>query len=202
MYSLLIIVRYLCGKYLYMTAKKKYDGYLLAANPGNPKDDLQRSVILLLRHADDVAVGLQINRQLGSITLAEVSRNNGIHISDNAPLWYGGDAEERKIHVIHSTDWMGLSSINVTEELAVTNDISVLAAISRGEGPEHFRACTGYWVWENGRMNHMLDPTHDTELVKWEILPATMETVFAEEGLDQWLLAIDRSAQYQTATWF
>jgi len=185
-----------------MTAKKKYDGFLLAANPANPKDELERSVILLLRHADDVAVGLQINRVLKGPTLNDVFINNGIDMDTDAPLWYGGNMEERKVHVVHSTDWMGLSSINITDDLAVTNDISVLAAVSRNEGPEYFRACTGYWVWDDGRMNHMLDPRDTAEPIKWEILPATMETVFAEEGIDQWLLAIDRSAQYQTASWF
>jgi putative transcriptional regulator len=185
-----------------MTLKKKYEGYLLAAHPANPKDDLQRSVIMLLRHADDIAVGLQINRPLNGPTLADVSDNNGIYVSQDAPLWYGGNHEERKVHVVHSKDWMGLSSISINDEIAVTNDISVLAAVSRGEGPEYFRACTGYWVWDNGRMNHMLDPHDRDEPIKWEILPATMETVFAEEGIDQWLLAIDRSAQYQTANWF
>lgn len=182
--------------------KKKYDGYLLAANPANPKDDLARSVILLLRHADDLAIGLQINRPMNQPNLADVSENNGIEMISDEPLWYGGNIEERKIHVVHSTDWMGLSSIRLTEDIAVTNDISVLAAVSRGEGPEYFRACTGYWLWGEGRMNHMLDPHDNEEPMKWEILPATMETVFAESGIDQWLLALDRSAEYQTAAWF
>jgi putative transcriptional regulator len=182
--------------------KKKYDGYLLAANPGNPKNELERSVILLLRHADDVSVGLQINRELSQPRLSDVSETNGIHIESDDPLWYGGNIEERKIHVIHSTDWMGLSSAKITDEIAVTNDISILAAVSRGEGPEYFRACTGYWLWDDGRMNHMLDPHDSAEPIKWEILPATMETVFSEQGIDQWLLAIDRSASFHTATWF
>lgn len=181
--------------------KKKYEGYLLAANPANPKDDLARSVVLLLRHADDLAIGLQINRSLPSPTLAEISEKNGIDIIGNEPLWYGGNIEERKIHVVHSTDWMGVSSMELTPEIAVTNDISILAAVSRGEGPEFFRACTGYWLWGEGRMNHMLDPHYSAEPIKWEIVPATMETVFAEQELDQWLLALDRSAQYQTAGW-
>lgn len=185
-----------------MTEKKKYDGYLLAANPANPKDDLERSVILLLRHTDDISVGLQINRELPNHKLSDISETNGIFIDSNASLWYGGNTEERKIHVVHSTDWMGLSSGKITNDIAVTNDISILAAVSRGEGPEYFRACTGYWVWDNGRMNHMLDPHYHDEPVKWEILPATMETAFSEEGIDQWLLAIDRSAQFQTASWF
>ena len=182
--------------------KKKYEGYLLAANPANPKDDLERSVVLLLRHTDDISFGLQINRELTNHKLSELSENNGIYIDTEDPLWYGGNMEERKIHVVHSTDWMGLSSSKITDDIAVTNDISVLAAVSRNEGPEYFRACAGFWVWSDGRMNHMLDPHDTTEPIKWEILPATMETVFAEEGIDQWLLAIDRSAQFQTATWF
>ena len=91
--------------------------------------------------------------------------------------------------------------MELTPEIAVTYDISILADVSRGEGPEFFRACTGYWLWGEGRMNHMLDPHHTDEPVKWEILPATMETVFAEEGIDQWILAIDHSAKFQTAGW-
>jgi putative transcriptional regulator len=181
--------------------KKKYDGYLLAANPANPKDDLARSVVLLLRHADDMAIGVQINRPLTTPTLADVSDKNGIMMLNDEPLWYGGNIDERKIHVIHSTDWMGLSSVELTPEIAVTNDISILAAVSRGEGPEYFRACAGYWLWGEGRMNHMLDPHHPDEPMKWEIAPATLETVFAESGIDQWLLALDRSAQFQTASW-
>jgi putative transcriptional regulator len=181
--------------------KKKYDGYLLAANPANPKDELARSVIILLRHADDMAIGLQINRSLPAPTLADISEKNGIEIASNEPLWYGGNIEERKIHVVHSTDWMGLSSIELTPEIAVTNDISILSAVSRGEGPEYFRACTGYWLWGDGRMNRMLDTHSNEESVKWEIAPATIETVFGEEGIDQWLLAIDRSAKFQTANW-
>jgi len=181
--------------------KKKYEGYLLAANPANPKDELARSVILLLRHADDLAIGLQINRALTTPTLAEVSERNGIDIMQDEPLWYGGNIEERKIHVVHSTDWMGVSSMELTPEIAVTNDISILSAVSRGEGPEFFRACTGYWLWGEGRMNRMLDPHSTAEPMKWLIVPATTETVFAEEGLDQWLLALDRTAEFQTANW-
>jgi putative transcriptional regulator len=182
--------------------KKKYDGYLLAANPANPKDDLARSVILLLRHTDDLSIGLQVNRRMTHPCLADIGENHGIPLSVEDPLWYGGNIEERKIHVVHSTDWMGLSSVNLNDDIAVTNDISVLAAVSRGEGPEHFRACTGYWLWGDGRMNHMLDPHDKNEPMKWELLPATLETMFAEEGIDQWLLAIDRSASYQVSNWF
>lgn len=182
--------------------KIRYDGFLLAANPGNPKDELQRSVILLLRHADNIAVGLQINRMLESPKLADVSDTNGIRIVSSAPLWYGGNMEDRKIHVVHSSDWMGISSVQLTDDIAVTNDISILTAISRNEGPNHFRACTGYWVWDHERMNHMLDP-HDTdEPIKWEICPSTIETVFSDEGLDQWLMALDFSSKYQASKWF
>jgi len=182
--------------------KKRYPGYLLVANPNNPRDELSRSVILVANHTADVAIGLQINNPLEDIDLQTVAQNLGMDFDKNAQLWYGGNMNTNKIHVIHSNDWKGLSTVKMSDEISVTNDISVLAAIARGEGPEHFRACAGYWIWSDGRLDRMLNPREKEDPMKFEITPATIESVFDGEGPDQWRSVLDKAAKYQVNAWF
>jgi putative transcriptional regulator len=183
-------------------SKKKYPGYLLVANPNNPRDELNKSVLLIASHSDKVAICLQINNPLEDIDLQTVAHNINIDYPQGDLLFYGGNISQNKIHVIHSNDWRGLSTVKLNDQISVTNDISVLAALSRGEGPEYYRACAGYWLWEEGRLDQQLDPRYRGEPHKWEIVPSTVDVVFNGEGPEQWREALDRAAKYQVSAWF
>lgn len=183
-------------------SKKKYPGYLLVSNPNNPRDELSKSVLLVVNHAGNLGIGLQINNPLTDVDLQTVAENIGMDFPTNDPVWYGGNVAVNKIHVVHSNDWKGMTTVKLNDEISVTNDISVLAAISRGEGPRFYRACAGYWIWEDGRLDQMLDPKNTEETHKWEIAPATVTSVFNGEGPDQWRIALEKAAKYQVDVWF
>jgi putative transcriptional regulator len=189
-----------------MPNSNKYPGYLLVANTNNPRDELHRGVILLVNHTDDLAVGIQLNNQLTNMTLKEIAVNTGIEwegeFDDAEPLYYGGSHNSTRVHVIHTPDWRGSSTVMINSEIAVTNDISVLAAISRGEGPKQYRACAGHWIWNAGDLNMELAPKQKRVSHKWEVAPATGELVFDYEGADQWRQALLESAHHSAAQWF
>jgi putative AlgH/UPF0301 family transcriptional regulator len=183
--------------------KKKFAGNLLVANPNNPRDELAKSVILLVTHTDKLGIGLQLNNPLTDIDLQTVAYNSNIdYPRDTDPLYYGGNISMNKIHVVHSNDWKGLSTVKLNDEISVTNDISVLAALSRGEGPSQFRACAGYWLWENGMLDDMLAPRNRNYPHKWETVPAALVNVFEGEGPEQWRNALEEAARYQVNVWF
>lgn len=183
--------------------KKNYQGCLLVANPSNPKDELSKAVILLVSHHPTKSVGIQINNPLTDLDLQTVSNNIGIDFEGQDPLWYGGSIGSNKIHVVHSNDWAGLSTVKINDEISITHDISVLAALSRGEGPKQYRACAGYWGWEAGDLDQQLDPKQaDKVSHKWETLEATLENVFEGEGPDQWHKAIEESTKNQVNAYF
>lgn len=184
--------------------KKTYQGQLLAAHPGNPKDGDERAVIFVITNADDVTVGLQINHTMTTPRLSTICGNIGIDYDGYEPLYWGGQISQNKIHVVHSLDWQGLSTVKITDQLGVTNDISVLAAISRNEGPEYFRSCVGYWLWENGRFEQQVEPKKypSKEVHRWETLPATVENVFSTSDEEQWRAVLEASARKQVSTWF
>lgn len=189
-----------------MTNSNKFPGYLLVANTNNPRDEMHRGVILLVNHTDNVAVGIQLNNMLTNMTLKEIAVNTGIEwdgeFDEADPLYYGGSANSTRVHVIHTPDWRGHSTVMINSEIAVTNDISILAAISRGEGPSQYRACAGHWIWDTDELDMELDPHQKRVAHKWEIAPATSELVFDYEGPDQWRQALLESAHHSAAQWF
>lgn len=183
--------------------KKNLQGQVLIANPNNPHDEISRSLILLVLHTPERAVGLQINNPLEGINLSIVAENIGIKIDTDDALWFGGSVGNNKIHVVHSSDWAGMSTIEINKEISITNDISVLSAIAGKEGPSQFRACAGFYVWEDGQLDRQLFARNDDQIShRWETVRATGKLIFQGEGPDQWVTALETSTKQQVAAWF
>lgn len=174
----------------------------MVANPLNPRDNLHQGVILIVSHTRDLSLGLQINRQLWDINLSDVAEQAGVDLVLDDPLYLGGPMNPNKIYVIHSTDWQGLTTIKLNDSIAVTNDISALAALSKDQGPECFRACAGFWAWQAGQLEAQLT-SEKNSVHRWEIVNADRELVF-ELGSqqDQWQAGVAAAAREQIETWF
>lgn len=187
-----------------MPATNQYPGYLLVANPNNPRDSMSRSVILLTEHEGSRAIGIQLNKPLANMTLAEVAINAGMEYQNSSreALHFGGNFATNKVNIIHSSDWYSSGTVKLTKDISVTHDISILSAISQRQGPRHYRACSGCWVWENYSLDYQLDSFHPMEHHRWEVAPAIVNTIFDLSGLDQWRKAIEDAANYSTAQWF
>jgi putative transcriptional regulator len=182
--------------------EQNYQGYLLAAHPKRQESILRRGVMLVIEHDKTGAIGLQINKPYtNDINFQTVMENVGLSSDHDQPLYNGGPDATNRIHVIHSLDWYSPSTVKVTDQIGVSHDVSILAAIANNEGPEYFRACAGYWSWDDGELEQQLNlkkpNTH-----RWELAPATLETVFECNELDQWHQCIDASTRNQVSVWF
>lgn len=188
-----------------MTTARKLIGQLLVANPLNPKDGLDHSVILLASNRSGPGMGLtcgiQLNNHGSSMPLRLIFNQFDLPYDGEEIVRYGGDITPDKIHMVHSLDWRGLTTTELAPGIGVTNDISILAAISRGEGPEHYRACAGFWSWSDQDLESQLDIKSKT-LHKWELAPANQQTVFDYDLLDQWHRCVEVSAREQVNRWF
>lgn len=184
-------------------AKKSYVGTLLAANPLNPRDNLNHSVILIVTHTDEHCLGLQINRPMSDLSIADVSDQVGLYVPCQDSVYAGGNMQPNRIHMLHSNDWAGLTTVRITEDISLTNDISVLAALSRNEGPEYFRACAGFWSWDTDQLTAQIRGKGNNIKHRWESVPATMSTVFeCGDYTDHWHKVIEEAARQQVSTWF
>jgi putative transcriptional regulator len=184
-------------------SKNSYVGQLLVANPLNPKDSLTHSVILVVTHTSELSLGLQINRPILDLSMADVSDQVGVYVTSSEPIFYGGNMSPNKIHVIHSNEWQGLTTIPITDTLSVTNDVSVLVALSRGDGPEYWKACAGCWAWESGQLEEQLSAKPESKVRhRWELATADPEIVFdSGPSLDIWHRVIEAAAREQVSAW-
>lgn len=183
--------------------KKNVVGNLLIANPTNPEDELSRSVLLCLTHNKQVGIGLQINRLQSETDLATISHNLGIRYHGRDPIWYGGNISIDKVHIIHSLDWRGMGTLCLNKHIGVTHDISILAAIASGKGPKFFKACAGYWLFDEGRLDtHLSKAIVPEDPFKWETIPANIDNIFGLDPETMWESCLQETILKKVKTFF
>lgn len=180
--------------------KKSYLGKLLVANPRNPRDDLAKSILIVVTYTTNISIALQINAPHEDLTLSRISQNIGIDHSGDQPVYFGGQVNQHKIHVIHSLDWQSVSTTKLNDQIGITNDVGVLMAISRNQGPKYFKACSGYYLWEDGMLDKQINPRSQIPggpagNHRWGTLDATIDIVFKTEAHAMWANCIDQFLQ-------
>jgi putative transcriptional regulator len=132
-------------------------GQLLVAMPqmGDPR--FARSVIYLCSHSGDAgAMGLVINKVLGSLTLAELFAQLQIEsgaLAKKRPVHFGGPVEPGRGFVLHSTDYREEATLPVAGNIAITGTLDIMRAIGRGQGPRHSLFALGYAGWAPGQLD-------------------------------------------------
>jgi len=188
--------------------QKRYFANLLASSPSSTNRLNRHGVFMVVNHTADIVISIQLNRAINEHNLQDISGKIGIDIPGDDPIWFGGPHAQDKIHIIHSTDWMGSTSVKLTDSIAMTNDLSILSAMSVGDGPSKFRACAGFFSWSPGEfarlMSSRLVPDGlIRQVAKWEAVPATSELTFdSGHDDDQWLAVLEASVAHQASQYF
>lgn len=168
--------------------KKSLVGQLAVANPLNPTDGQEFAVTLIVSDDREATVGVQINRPIPRLNLGMVCQRVGIKTTRTDPIYRGGRVNSGKIYVIHSVDWQSETTCQITDDLSITNDLSILRAINSGSGPQHFRACAGFWIWPPRQLWQQIiaGPVSEAEH-RWETINGTAQRIFESgQHLDQW----------------
>lgn len=184
--------------------EQNYRGYLLAAHPKRLDAFMRRSVVLILDHDKSGAIGLQINKPFtNDVTFQTVMENVNMSIVTDQPLYNGGSESVNRIHVIHSLDWYSPTTSKITDKIGVSNDLSVLAAISQNEGPEYYRVCAGFTRWLPGHLEgEILGENPWTINHTWSYAPADHNNLFGSDDIEQWHGVIAQSSRLQVSNWF
>jgi putative transcriptional regulator len=180
-------------------------GSLIISNPCNPLDGAEQSVMVLVSHTPSGSVGIQINRVFPELDLQLVCDQQGIWYPNSDPIYLGGPINTSKVYVIHSSDWASPTTVMLNDEISLTHDTSVLAAIARGKGPGHFRACAGFWSWPYRKLQEQLQPSARNAVEpshRWEFVPSTLQNVFrSNTGVAQWRHCLSESAKIGVKHW-
>jgi putative transcriptional regulator len=179
-------------------------GHILCSQPKCIDSFFSNSVIVIAKHTNEGSWGLMVNKPHDHITVSDVMSSSGIkYPHDTNPIYKGGPVEPHRVHVIHTLDWKSANTIAVTPDMGITGDISVLAAIAGGQGPELYRIVAGFCAWGAHQLDGEYKGLPPWKLEhRWLDAPANIESVFNQNGEDQWRKSIDIVANSVISTWF
>jgi putative transcriptional regulator len=164
-------------------------GQLLIASPrmGDPRFD--QTVILVVRHGHEGAVGLVLNRPLGERPLASVLAMFGEKensASGSVRVFAGGPVQPQIGFVIHSPDYRRAETVDIDGRVAVTSTPEILRDIGHDNGPQKSLVLFGYAGWAPGQLENELASG------AWFTAPEEPALVFDEDRQQLWERAMAR----------
>ena len=187
-----------------MSADKEKDGYLsgqlLIAMPAMTDPRFSESVIYLCTHNEDGAMGLVVNKLIGSLNFTELLQQMKIDLEatgSKVEVHFGGPVESGRGFVLHSTDYNSEETMRVNNDFAMTATIDVLKSIAGGKGPADVMFALGYAGWAPGQLdtemqnNGWLNCAADSGIVFGEDNEAKWKSAAAKMGIDLSLLTSD-----------
>lgn len=182
------------------------DGQFLIAMPGMADSNFARSVVYICAHSDAGAMGFIINRPQ-SVTFPEVlmhldlaDRNDIIMLPQKTrdfPIQSGGPVESGRGFVLHTDDYIGGSSIPVSDDISLTATLDIVRAISDGRGPRLATMLLGYAGWGPGQLeleianNGWLNCAASDELIFDTALEAKYDRALALMGVSPAMLSME-----------
>jgi len=151
--------------------------HFLVAMPALLDQHFFHSVVYVCQHNDDGAMGLVINKPT-DINIKELLDHVQIAYPQDdldlltQPVLSGGPLQQERGFILHRVSGSWQSSMDVTEELALTTSRDILEAMAENVAPEEFLVTLGYASWEAGQLEQEMMNNH------WISLPATLEILF------------------------
>ncbi len=167
------------------TGRGSLEGRFLVAQPQVEDPRFARSVVFLVAHDEGGAMGLVVNRPLGSFSSRELLSSIGLEADrgdGEAELFlhYGGPVEPRRGFILHSSEQTGKSSREVIPGVAFSADAVLLKAIVDRKGPQQYLIFLGYAGWAPGQLER------EIERGDWLVLEGEADLVFGVDPEHLW----------------
>jgi len=164
-------------------------GQLLVAMPSMRDPRFQRTVIYLCAHSPDGAMGLVVNRLIGSITFPDLLEQLGIDsksLDKEIRVHFGGPVESGRGFVLHTNDYEQDATLQVSDYVGLTATVDILRDLASGGGPRRSLLALGYAGWSPGQLDAEIQANG------WLTVSADEALVFDSELDDKWQRAISK----------
>jgi len=122
----------------------------LIAVPQLEDPNFSRSVVLLIEHNEEGAMGVVINRA-SEIALADIGREHGMDVHGEAGLAYiGGPVGRERGFLVHRRPEV-TDSVKLEDDVYLSVSTDALRTLLAGD-PSSYRLCLGYAGWGAGQL--------------------------------------------------
>jgi putative transcriptional regulator len=164
-------------------------GQLLVATPEMRDPRFIETVIYMVKHDAEGALGLVINRPVAKGPIEDLLKGFGIESSGATGeiiVHYGGPVSPRAGFVLHSDDVLLENSTKVADGIAMTADPKLIEAISQGKGPHQSLFMLGYAGWAPGQLEAEL------QAGSWFVVSGDKALIFDKDADAKWSRAMDK----------
>lgn len=159
-------------------------GQFLVAMPDMGDERFAETVIYLVAHGDDGAMGLVVNKPMPDMHISDIideigmdEETDSIRIAPkklDEDVLRGGPVDTSRGFVLHSDDYFrDGNSYPVEDGICLTATLDVLRAIAKGEGPSKSLLALGYCGWGAGQLENELRNNG------WLTVDATEDVLFS-----------------------
>ena len=162
-------------------------GKVLVASEGMPDPRFQETVIYMVDHDENGALGLVVNKPIATGPAGALLDQLGIDVDEygfdlqgSVTLHYGGPVDPGRGFVLHSADYEIDGTQYVSNGIALTINPEALIDIALGQGPRRSLIIFGYSGWGPSQL--------EGELARgdWTVTDADADLVLGTDHEDKW----------------
>lgn len=131
-------------------------------------------------------MGVVVNRRVGAVSFRKLLSPLGIKTKSDRMIdvYQGGPVEIGRGLILHSPEYAGASTQQMSQGVALSTGRDVLQAMAAGRGPAKSRFLLGYAGWGAGQLEH--------EIARgdWLVGPADPVIIFSNEPDKAWSKAL------------
>ena len=148
-----------------------------------------RSVVLILEHNSEGAMGLIVNRP-SPMTIAGALSQYGPVECGEAPVYVGGPVEPTSLYILHNSVKLGQTDQEIAPGIFLTGSEDSFDQVVRSEKKSEtaikFRLLSGYSGWGGGQLESELDRGD------WHTVPADGPLILEEDPYGIWEICTRR----------
>jgi len=178
---------YLKGKY-HETTKN----FFIVATEKLKDKRFKKTVIVMLDHDEQGALGIVINKPLGEVTIGSLIKGFDKQtlkkdlLNYKVPIYWGGPLDNNKILIVHSNDYQNKKTKNY-DKISISNNYKALIDIAKKKGPSKSLVIIGVSAWTEGQLEGEIDKGH------WNLSEITQDILFQEKNEKKHIMATENS---------
>jgi putative transcriptional regulator len=149
--------------------------HFLVALPSMVDEAFVQTLIYVCEHNERGTLGLVINRTSDltvNSLLERLQLPSYRGMINTSPVLAGGPVQAERGFVLHETNAIYQSTLQIRDGLSLTTSRDILEAVAAGDGPERWLIALGYAGWGAGQLEREIRDN------AWLTVPATAQILF------------------------
>lgn len=163
-------------------------GKILISTPYMLEGLFNKSLVYMLSHTKEGAMGLIFNHLVNNIEVKSFFRISDDKISNDIimPIYLGGPVEHDRGFFLHYDDYDENLLLKFQNHLAISSNTKISYDIACGDGPKDSLFIIGYTSWKAGQLEAEIKDN------LWIVAEGDKEFIFADHPENKWYVALEK----------